>query len=120
MNRDWIPTVDSIDDFGETLIDDLSLRDSSNGSQEAVREREADELAEMALINEDAWVLFNFPGAATNLRIAELAITASVHPSVVAGRVRFETRNCRRFGGLIGHGDVRKFFPRDGVYSGAD
>ena len=109
-----------LDDEAHVFLDDLSLRDGSNGSQKAAREREADELAEMALINEDDWVGFNFPDAATNLRIAELAIAASVHPSVVAGRVRFETRNYRRFGGLIGRGEARRFFPRDGVYPSAD
>ena len=62
---------------------------------------------------------FGFPEAATALRIAELAMEANVHPSVVAGRVRFETRNYRRFGRLVGNGEVRKIFPREGVYAGA-
>ena len=108
-----------LDEEAHVFLDDMSLRDGSNGSQAAVREREADELAERALINDDTWVRSGFPDAATNLRIAELAMEANVHPSVVAGRVRFETRNYRRFGGLVGNGDVRKIFPRDGVYSGA-
>jgi len=76
--------------------------------------------AERALIDDDVWARFAFPDAATNLRIAELAIEANVHPSVVAGRVRFETRNYRRFGGLLGNDEVRKLFPRSGVYSGTD
>ena len=81
---------------------------------------EADELAERVLIDDDAWVRSGFPDAATNLRIAELAIEANVHPSVVAGRVRFETRSYRRFAGLVGNGEARRFFPRDGIYAGAD
>ena len=109
-----------LDDEACVFLDDMSLRDGSNGSQAAVREQEADELAERVLIDDDAWVRSGFPDAATNLRIAELAIEASVHPSVVAGRVRFETRNYRKFAGLVGNGEARRFFPRDGVYAGAD
>ena len=108
-----------LDDKACVFLDDMSLRDGSNGSRAAVREREADELAEKVLINDEAWARSGFPDAATNLRIVELAMEAKVHPSVVAGRVRFETRNYRRFGGLIGIGEARRVFPRDGVYAGA-
>ena len=107
-----------LDDESSVFLDDMSLRDGSNGSQSAMREREADELAEEALVNDNLWSRAGFPDAATSLRIVELAIEAKVHPAVVAGRVRFETRNYRRFGGLIGIGEVRPMFPRDGVYSG--
>ena len=107
-----------LNDEASVFLDDMSLRDGSNGSQSAMREREADELAEEALVNGSSWAHAGFPDAATNLRIVELAMEAKVHPAVVAGRVRFETRNYRRFGGLIGHGEVRRTFPRDGVYTG--
>lgn len=100
------------------FLDDMSLRDSSDGSRTAEREREADELAENVLIDDDAWARSGFPDAAANLRIAELAMEAKVHPSVVASRVRFETRNYRRFGGLVGIGEARRVLPRDGVYAG--
>ena len=107
-----------LDDATCVFLDDMSLRDGCDGSESAIREREADELAEEALVNGSSWARAGFPDAATNLRIVELAMEAKVHPAVVAGRVRFETRNYRRFGGLIGIGEVRRMFPRDGVYSG--
>ena len=107
-----------LDDEASVFLDDMSLRDCSNGSQSALREREADELAEEALVNADLWARAGFPDAATSLRIVELAMEAKVHPAVVAGRVRFETRNYRRFGGLVGCGEVRRTFSRDGVYTG--
>ena len=109
-----------LDDEPRVFLDDLSLRNVSDGSRAAEREREADELAERALIDEDVWARSGFPDAATDLRIAELAMEADVHPSVVAGRVRFETRNYRRFGGLIGNGEVRRIFPWEGVHTGTD
>ena len=108
-----------LDDDACVFLDDMSLRDGSDGSRTAVREREADELAEKVLIDDDAWARSGFPDAATNLRIVELAMEAKVHPSVVAGRVRFETRNYRRFGGLVGIGEARRAFPGDGVYASA-
>ena len=108
-----------LDDEASVFLDDMSLRGGSNGSHSAMREREADKLAEEALVNDDLWTRTGFPEAATSLRIVELAMEAKVHPAVVAGRVRFETRNYRRFGGLIGRGEVRRIFPRDGVYTGA-
>lgn len=51
-------------------------------------------------------------------QIARLSQEREGPRHVVAGRVRFKTRNYRRFGGLIGIGEVRRMFPRDGVYSG--
>ena len=107
-----------LDDDACVFLDDMSLRDGSDGSRTAVREREADELAEKVLIDDDAWARSGFPDAATNLRIVELAMEAKVHPSVVAGRVRFETRSYRRFGGLVGIGEARRVFPGDGVCAG--
>ena len=108
-----------LDDDACVFLDDMSLRHGSDGSRTAVREREADELAQKVLIDDDAWARSGFPDAATNLRIVELAMEAKVHPSVVAGRVRFETRNYRRFGGLVGIDEARRAFPGDGVYAGA-
>ena len=108
-----------LDDDACVFLDDMSLRDGSDGSRTAVREREADELAQKVLIDDDAWARSGFPDAATNLRIVELAMEAKVHPSVVAGRVRFETRNYRRFGGLVGIGEAKRVFPGDGVYADA-
>ena len=107
-----------LDDEACVFLDDMSLRDGSDDSRMAEHEREADELAEKVLIDDDAWARSGFPDAATNLRIVELAMETKVHPSVVAGRVRFETRNYRRFGGLVGIGEARRAFPQDGVYAG--
>ena len=97
------------------FIDDMSLRDNA-GRSEATREHEADSLVERALIDREIRDRFGFPEATTELCLAELAMEANVHPSVVAGRVRFQTRNYRRFGGLVGNREIRRFFPREGVY----
>ena len=42
--------------------------------------------------------------------VTALAAELRVHPAVVAGRVRKETGNYRRFSKLIGQGDVRRLF----------
>ena len=84
-----------------------------------MRERETDEPAEEALVNDDPWARAGFSDAATSLRIVELAMEAKAHAAVVAGRVRFETRNYRRFVGLTGRVEVRRIFPRNRVYTGS-
>ena len=98
-------------------VDDMSLGQLGDNNGEAQREREADAMAGDALLPPELWQTFD-TGRATALRIVALAREAEVHPSIVAGRVRRELGNYRRFAELIGNGMVRPFFPRDGVYTG--
>ena len=98
-------------------VDDMSLGQPGDGNGEVEREREADTMAGDALIPPKLWQAFD-TGEATALRIIALAREAGVHPSIVAGRVRLNLGNYRRFADLVGNGLVRPFFPKDGVYPG--
>ena len=98
-------------------VDDMSLGQPGDGNGEAQREREADAMAGDALLPLELWQTFD-TGRATALRIVALAREAEVHPSIVAGKVRSELGNYRRFAELVGNGMVRPFFPKDGVYTG--
>ena len=98
-------------------LDDMSLEQPENSNGEAQREREADAMAGNALLPPELWQRFDV-AQATALRIVALAREAQVHPSIVAGRVRHQLGNYRRFTELVGNGLVRPFFPKDGVYSG--
>lgn len=98
-------------------VDDMSLGQPGDGNGEAQREREADAMAGDALLPPKLWQTFD-TGQATALRIVALAREAEVHPSIVAGRVRHELGNYRRFAELVGKGLVRPFFPKDGIYKG--
>ena len=168
MKRSWLPTVKSIADSGEALVEEflsrafggdhaVTLPSFRQGSRENAK-AEPYSLAAwccqaMTLSTDDHPLPTEFDPTSVDpvvfleqiarlsqeregprlavahmrengirfvvLRIVELAMEAKVHPAVVAGRVRFETRNYRRFGGLIGRDEVRRSFPRDGVYTGA-
>ena len=98
-------------------MDDMSLGQPRNDNGEAQREREADAMAGNALLPPELWQRFDV-AQATALKIVALAREAQIHPSIVAGRVRHELGNYRRFADLVGNGLVRPFFPKDGVYPG--
>ena len=91
-------------------VDDMSLGQPGDGNGEAQREREADAMAGDALLPLELWQTFD-TGRATALRIVARAREAEVHPSIVAGKVRRELGNYRRFAELVGNGMVRPFFP---------
>lgn len=85
-------------------------------SQADPREIEADEMAGEALIPKDLWLqspahLIPSPEAAF-----DLAEQLTIHPAIVAGRIRHERRSFRLLGQMTGYGEVRKLFeasPKD-------
>jgi HTH-type transcriptional regulator/antitoxin HigA len=91
---------------GDGFYDDL---DAEN--EDDPREREADKLAGDALMPEAIWN----KSPARNLRSPEaaqhLAEQLRIHPAIVAGRMRYESRNFRILNQLIGRGEARKCFP---------
>jgi len=61
-------------------------------------EKEADDLASEALIPEASWKQTdNLLSAVT---IEALAKQLNIHPAIIAGRIRFETKNYAKFGKL--------------------
>jgi HTH-type transcriptional regulator / antitoxin HigA len=74
-------------------------------------ENEADELASEALIPYEQWI--NSP--ASKLKSPDAAIhlakKLNIHPSIVAGRMRFEFNAYRLLNNLIGNKQARKHFP---------
>lgn len=74
------------------------------------REKEADELALRAMIPEQNWKdspasILPSPDAAKLL-----ADQLSIHPAIVAGKMRYEKKHYQFLNGLIGKGEVRKLF----------
>ena len=91
---------------GSFVVDDLEAR-----SQDA-KEREADEMAMETLIPSKAWEAEPVLARTTLGFVVGMAEKLGIHPAIVAGRVRHETRNYRLFSKLMGSGEVRKLFPR--------
>ncbi len=85
--------------------------DLDAGPAQDVREEEADELARDALIPRDAWLASPVRSLHSAEAVHDLASRLQIHPAIVAGRVRHESRRFRVLGGLVGQGDVRKLFP---------
>lgn len=91
---------------GESFYDDL---DADEGQD--TREREADSFAREALIPLERWEqsparFLRSPEAAQHL-----AEQLRIHPSIVAGRMRYESQTYRILGQLLGRGRVRIHFP---------
>ncbi len=93
----------------DLYIDDLSL-DESDHEEDWSIEGEADQLAEEALIPNAAWDAAKLIGRATPFRVISFAQSVNVHPAIVAGRVRRETKNYRLLSQFVGSKEVSKHF----------
>jgi HTH-type transcriptional regulator/antitoxin HigA len=88
----------------DAFIDDLDVDDDDQ------REREADRVASEALIPRAIWRRSSAFHERTPEAIITLANKLKIHPAIVAGRLRNETRNFYQFGQLVGHRQVRVMF----------
>lgn len=75
------------------------------------KEREANEIANEALLPRATWRRSDAFRNPTSGNIKALAAEQQIHPAIVAGRVRFERHNYALFSALVGHRQVRPFFP---------
>ncbi len=73
-------------------------------------EREADDLATEALIPNDKWRASNAFQFHSAYDAEELAEALRIHPAIVAGKIRHETKNYRKLNRMVGHGQVRRLF----------
>ena len=73
-------------------------------------EREADDLATEALIPHDKWRASDAFHLRTAHAAEALAEDLRIHPAIVAGKIRHETRNYRKLNRMVGHGQVRRLF----------
>ena len=91
----------------EAFIDDLSLR-GVEGMRRDPKEDEADDWAEKGLIPAEIWQTSRISENPTPLAVMELAQRLEIHPAIVAGRVRYETKNFRLLSQFVGTGEVRR------------
>lgn len=91
---------------GEIFVDDLEI-----DYDEDLKEREADKLARDAFIPRHKWPRSDAFRKRTPEATRLLAEELEIHPAVVAGRIRRETRNYKILNQFVGHGMVRRFFP---------
>jgi HTH-type transcriptional regulator / antitoxin HigA len=91
----------------EAFVDDLSLR-GVEGAKRDPKEDEADEWAENGLIPSDVWRTSEVRENPSPLTVMELAQRLQIHPAIVAGRVRYETKNFRLLSQFVGSGELRR------------
>ena len=99
------------EESNEWFADDFTLRNRL-GTQEDIRETEADEWAENALIPADAWNASTVKQIPRAMAVINFSSAIGVHPAIVAGRVRYERGNYRLLSQFVGTGQVRRQFDR--------
>lgn len=127
MTQDGKPVIaltlryDRLDNFWFTLMHELahlSLHFDGEGIQffyddldvthNNDYEREADALANEALIPGDTWDTFDLNITPFADEVEDLAESLNIHPAILAGRIQFKLGNYRILSNLVGHKGVRK------------
>ena len=114
---------DRLDNFWHTLLhelvhvikhlgkgEDVYLDEIDWESKSDSQEKEADKLAREAFIPRAIWKRSDAFALQTHTTILDLAKQLSIHPAIVAGRIRYETESYTKHKNLIGQGEVKKLF----------
>jgi HTH-type transcriptional regulator/antitoxin HigA len=117
---------DRFDNFWFTLLHELAHvwkhldartyraiidEDVEQAKDTEAKEREANDIANEALLPRADWRRSDTFRNPTTTNIRALAAEQQIHPSIVAGRVRFERNNYALFSALVGHRQVHPLFP---------
>jgi len=89
----------------ESVFDDLDL------DSQATIEKEADMLAEEAMIPSARWMTALPRYVRSEESVSNLATDLGISPAIIAGRIRYEAKNYTILNGLVGQGLVRQHFP---------
>ena len=114
---------DRLDSFWFTLLHELVhiykhlhestkvyVDDTEVGSSKDIVEKEADRLARESFIPRNVWKRSEAFSLQTEEAVVDFAKSLSIHPSIVAGRIRYETNRFSILTKLLGQGIVRKMF----------
>lgn len=114
---------DRLDNFWHTLLhelvhvikhlgkgEDVYLDEIDWESKSDSQEKEADKLAREAFIPRAIWKRSDAFALQTHTTILDLAKQLSIHPAIVAGRIRYDCKNYSKFSNLVGQGKVRNLF----------
>lgn len=93
-----------LSDETHVIFDDLDLKSTDT------REREADDLARVALLPDELWEGARLNAYASTSQILELAELANVNPAIVAGRWQREFKDFRKFSRMLGRGTLKPVF----------
>jgi HTH-type transcriptional regulator/antitoxin HigA len=91
------------------IIDDMDLRGHKAEIADK-RELDADRLAEEALVPKDEINKTFQAGRISSAKIDAVANKLKIHPAILAGKIRYESRNCRLLSKYVGQGKIREQF----------
>ncbi|MFP4087039.1 MAG: ImmA/IrrE family metallo-endopeptidase [Desulfobacteraceae bacterium] len=91
------------------IVDDLDLQRSEAITEDEI-EKEANELAQEALVPKKTWNELISKKKIRDQELYSLADRLKIHPAVIAGRVRFERNNYNLLSRHVGQGEIRKHF----------
>ncbi len=91
------------------ISDDTDFFDDSDVRANGI-EKEADIYALNALVPEESWENCLSRFSVSTETVQEEAKQLRVHPSILAGRIRFEQQNYTVLNDAVGYGEVRRYF----------
>jgi len=91
------------------IIDELEPR-HSRIEKEDKREKEADQMAQNALIPKEYWKKVDLEASDPSKDVVRLSNQLGIHPAIVAGRIRFEKNNYKILSQFVGRGEVKHLF----------
>jgi len=97
------------EDETNIIIDEIEPQKPNTRSKDT-KEREADKMAQSALIPKEYWEKINLDAKDLAKEVVLLSEQMKVHPAIVAGRIRFEKNNYRILSQFVQGGEVRKIF----------
>lgn len=96
-------------DSSDWFVEDFTLG-NTGGTSGDLKEQEANEWAQNALIPSAVWEASPVREEPTAMAVIDLAQALGIHPAMVAGRVRYEQRNYHLLSQFVGTGQVRRQF----------
>lgn len=91
------------------IFDEIKQQRVITGREDK-NEKEADKIAQNALIPIKYWEKVNLEEKVLSKEVIQLSEKLKIHPAIIAGRIRFEKNNYRILSQFVGSDKVGKFF----------
>ena len=110
LDNFWLTLVHEVVHIWKHVTDTEAFLDDLDASSEDRREAEANRLAREAFIPRVLWRRSDAYTSPSKDTIEKFAKELKIHPAIIAGRLRWESRNYGLFSDMVGQNQVRHFF----------
>lgn len=112
LMHELVHVMRHLNSMDQILIDDYDFEDGTeeDESEFDLKEKEADFLAKEAFIPRSLWLRSDALKSKDTESIIRLSRDLGIHPAIIAGRIRKESKNFKILGELLGEGKVRNLF----------